>query len=123
MVSPGSIPGCAQILTMKKVLNITVIRAHRGKTCSIVLRECLALVTALNTPPPFETEPMKPDMEAVAGTVKGICDKATQSVRVGYLSSSSFLVERDGDVVKVLVRNHTNEDTLFLQVYKLSEHG
>ena len=102
-----------------KVITLTVIREHRGKTCSAVLQECQSLITALNTPAPFETVPDKPDMAAVAATVKGICDKATQSVRVGYLSSSSFLVDREGDVVKVMVRNHTNADTLFFIINKL----
>lgn len=107
---------------MKKVVNLTIIRAQRGKTCSAVLQECQSLVTALNTPAPFETVPDKPDMAAVAVTVKDICDKATKSVRVGYLSSSSFLVERNGDVVKVMVRNHTKEDTLFLEIVKIRDH-
>jgi hypothetical protein len=107
---------------MKKVINITVIRDQRGKTCQLVLAECRNLVSALNTPPPFETEPMKPDMESVAVTVKGICDKATSSVRVGYLSSSSFRVDRDCDSVNVFVLNHTNRDTLFFRVYKLPSY-
>lgn len=104
---------------MKKVLALEIIKDHRGKTCQSVLRECSNLVFALNTPPPFETEPMKPDMEALAGSIKEICEKATKAVRVGYLSSSSFIVERVGDSVKVLVKNHTNADTLFFLIVKL----
>lgn len=107
---------------MNKVINLTIIRPQRGKTCSAVLQECQSLVTALNTPAPFETVPDKPDMAAVAATVKGICDKATQSVRVGYLSSSSFIVERDGDAVKVFVKNHTKADTLFFLITKIADH-
>jgi hypothetical protein len=106
---------------MKKVITLTIIKDLRGKTCMAVLDECRQLVSALNTPAPFETVPDKPDMAAVATQVKEICDKATESVRVGYLSSSFFCVERNGDVVKVLVRNFKKSDTLFLLLEKLPQ--
>lgn len=106
---------------MKKVITLTIIKEQRGKTCMAVLDECRQLVTALNTPAPFETVPDTPDMAAVADKVKDICDKATQSVRVGYLSSSAFLVERKIDVVQVFVRNHTKANTLFFLIVKLPQ--
>jgi hypothetical protein len=96
---------------------IKIVRSNNkkwGRTSERLYTQVQALVSSLNTPPPFEVLPSPVYWPLVASHVRGYADEVSDSGRVGFLTVSAYDVELEEKAVFVYKQGHVKErDLLF----------
>lgn len=90
-----------------------------GTTSRQVHAKIQQYLACLNMPAPFETEPPAVYIPSVFEEVKLVCDRATNSVRVGMMISSQFRVSLESGKIMVYHVRNQNSDRLFLTIQKV----
>ncbi|MBV6442731.1 MAG: hypothetical protein EPGJADBJ_04454 [Saprospiraceae bacterium] len=100
---------------MEKAIELIIHKKPWGATSGDVILQAQLEITELNTPPPFETQPDKPDMAELARRMKDACENATKGRRKGMMISSRFRVETpNAHTVIILHVLNEHEPDLFL---------
>lgn len=106
---------------MNKVAQLVVNIKPFGVTAGDVYNAALGIVSALNTPAPFETELDEPNMNVVETYMRDKCTKATEARRKGMMVSSEFEVVQNSGAVMVFHLRNTKEKRLYLSINKIQK--
>lgn len=104
---------------MNKVAQLVVNIKPFGVTAADVYNAALGMVSALNTPAPFETSLDEPNMNVVETYMRDKCTNATAARRKGMMVSSEFEVIQSNDCVHVYHLRNIKEKRLFLSIVRI----